>query len=81
VRKVFTVRAVWDKEANVYCSESDIDGLHIEADTLEEFENELFDIAADLIFANHMTDDELASSPPKDIIPAILYKGTLEKVA
>ena len=81
MRKVFTVRAVWDQEAKVYYSESDIEGLHIEADTLEEFENELFDIAADLIFANHMTDEELASSRPKDIIPAILYKGTLEKVA
>jgi hypothetical protein len=79
VRKIFTVKAIWDKDAEVYFSESDISGLHIEADTLEEFESELFEYAAELIVANHMTDEELNSSAPREVIPAILYKVALEK--
>ena len=55
MRKIFTVRAVWDEEAGVYYSDSDISGLHIEAENLEDFERDLFDAAAELIVANHMT--------------------------
>lgn len=33
----FFVQAVWDEEAGVYISHSDIDGLHVEAATLDEF--------------------------------------------
>ena len=61
-------------------SESDISGLHIEAETLEEFENELFDVAAELIAANHLTEEDLSASP-RDVIPAILYRGAPDKVA
>ena len=78
MRKIFTVRAVWDADARVYYSESDISGLHIEAETLEEFESDLFDVAAELIVANHMTEDEL-TSPARDVMPAILYRGAPEK--
>ena len=42
-------------------------------------ESELFDHAAELIVANHMTPEELNSSTPRDMIPAILYKGALQK--
>ncbi len=75
MRKVFTVDAVWDDEARVYFSESDISGLHIEADTLEAFERDLFDVAADLIAANHLSDADLTSARPRDVIPAIVYRG------
>ena len=60
MRKIFTVRAVWDEEAGIYYSDSDISGLHIEADNLEEFERDLFDVAAELIVASHMTPAEIA---------------------
>ena len=33
--------------------EHDITGLHIEAETIEAFEDILFDVAADIIAANH----------------------------
>lgn len=33
----FYVRPVWDEEAKVYYSESNIFGLHIEGETEEEF--------------------------------------------
>ena len=50
----FFIRALWDDEAKVYVSESDIKGLHIEAATLEEFESVIFEHARELIFDNHI---------------------------
>lgn len=50
----FTVRAVWDGEARVYYSESDIDGLYIEEKTLQAFVATLHKVAPDLIMANHL---------------------------
>jgi hypothetical protein len=55
VKRSFTVRALWDRDANVYYSESDIIGLHIETATLDEFEAVLFEVGPDLILANHMS--------------------------
>jgi hypothetical protein len=80
VRKVFTVNAVWDADAGIYFSESDISGLHIEAESLEEFEKEMFEVAADLIVNNHMRDEDIYSPPSKDMIPAIVYRA-IDKVA
>ena len=50
----FFVKAVWDEEAKVFYSDSDIVGLHIEAETIEEFREILVDIAPELIPANHV---------------------------
>lgn len=50
----FFVRALWDDEAKIYVSESDIKGLYIEAETLEDFEAVVFAHAGDLIFDNHV---------------------------
>ena len=36
-RHIFTVKALFDEEAIVFYCESDIDGLHIETKSLEEF--------------------------------------------
>lgn len=55
MKRVFTVEAIWDDEAKVFYSESDISGLHIETKTLEEFEEVMNDVAAELIVANHMS--------------------------
>ena len=54
MKRTFKVSAVWDAEAGVYYSESDIEGLHIEAATLEEFEAILMEVGADLVLANHV---------------------------
>jgi len=37
--RTFYVKAIWDPEAEVWCSESDIPGLVIETATLAEFES------------------------------------------
>ena len=49
----FTVEALWDAEHRVSRSKSDIEGLVIEATTLEDFEEVLQDSAIELILANH----------------------------
>lgn len=76
-KRAFYVRAVWDDEAGVYYSESDIFGLHIESKTIEEFESVLFDLAADLVIANHLSKDDLAQKPLRDIMPAIVWERPL----
>ena len=52
MKRTFFVVAKWDADANVFYSDSDIDGLHIEASTLEEFESLVSELAPDLIFEN-----------------------------
>jgi hypothetical protein len=74
VKRTFFVRALWDEEAKVFYCESDIDGLHIEAADLDTFEDVMFDAAIDLIVANHISLPELAETPLKDLIPAILWE-------
>ena len=71
----FFVRAVWDDEAKVFYSDSDIVGPHIEAETLERFREILVDIAPELILANHITNEDLLTKPLKDLIPTI-WSGT-----
>ena len=53
MKRTFTVKAVWDNEAQVFYAQSDIEGLHIEATSLNEFEEILLDTAPELIMVNH----------------------------
>jgi Domain of unknown function (DUF1902) len=80
MRKSFYIKAIWDDEAKVFYSESDISGLHIETPTIEEFEDLMKDLAVDMVTSNHMTSNELISRPLRDLIPAILWQRP-EKLA
>ena len=71
----FFVKAVWDEEARVFYSDSDIVGLHIEAETIEEFREVLVDVAPELILANHVTNDDLLTKPLRDLVP-VIWSGT-----
>lgn len=73
-QRSFHVKAVWDDEARVYVCESDIIGLHIEASTVDEFEVLMMDMAPELIVANHMSPSDLADTPYRDLIPAIIWE-------
>ena len=73
-KRTFFVRAVWDEDAGVFYSESDIEGLHIEAETLEEFEKVMADEAIDLIVANHISEPDFANKPLRDLVPTILWQ-------
>ena len=81
MKKTFYVRAVWDDEAKRFYSESDIHGLNIETDTVEEFEDVMKDVAAELVLANHYSAEELASTPLKDLTPIILWERPGSKAA
>jgi hypothetical protein len=74
MKRTFFIRALWDEEAKVFYSESDIEGLHIEAPTLEEFETVMEDVAAEPIMSNHTSPADFASKPLKDLVPAILWQ-------
>lgn len=73
-QRSFFIRACWDDEAKVFYSESDIIGLHIEAETLEEFEEVMRASAVELIIANHVTVQEMSSTPMRDLIPGIFWE-------
>lgn len=74
LKRTFSVKAIWDDEAKVFYSESDIEGLHIEAETIAEFEEVVRDLAVDLIFENHITASDMAVTPMKDLVPSILWQ-------
>ena len=48
----FYVKAIWDQEAEAWCSESDIPGLVIETATLAEFESLARHFAPELLAEN-----------------------------
>lgn len=73
-KRTFVVKAIWDEEAGVFYSESDIIGLHIEAETLEEFGRIMRENAFDLILANHIEPQDLAENKISDLIPTIFWE-------
>ena len=52
-RRSFWVKARWDAEEKIFRSESNIIGLHIEASTLDEFQEIMSDLVPELVAANH----------------------------
>ena len=79
-KRHFTVKALWDKEAGVFYSESDIIGLHIEAKTLAEFESAMEKYAVDLIVANHIEPHDLSRGAISSLIPTIFYKQDFDSM-
>ncbi len=70
----FNVKAVWDAEAGVFYSESDIIGLHIEAENLEEFEAAAAELGPKLIMENHITKRDIAQRSLSELIPWIKFR-------
>lgn len=70
----FTVRAVYDDEAGVFYTQSDIVGLHVEAKTLEDVEDLVLSLAPELIVANHLTKPDLVGRSIADLIPMIVFE-------
>ncbi len=70
----FHVHAIWDEEAKVFFSNSDIVGLHIEAPTLEEFEATMKALAPEMVLENHVSKHDLSSKSFLDLIPAIYFE-------
>ena len=70
----YSVTPIWDEEAQVFYSKSRIRGPYIEAETLDEFEYVTFDLATDLVVENHLSSEEVSTTPPKDLIPSIVLR-------
>ena len=70
----FTVTAIWDDEAELWVSETDISGLVIEAATLDEFEALVFALAPEMILDNHLRPEGLADAPAREVMPSVIWK-------
>lgn len=69
----FWVKAKWDPENRIFWSESNIVGLHIEAPTLDEFQEVMTALVPELIAANH-GERELIYSGKKVSVPRKIVK-------
>ena len=76
-QRTFRVRPIWDSEAGVFVSDSDIIGLHVEAATVDEFEALVLEFAPELVLANHRSLDDLVSRPLRDLVPTIIIEMPL----
>ena len=81
MQRTFKVEACWDEDAKVWYSVSDIKGLNIEAETLQEFEDVMFDVAIELIVSNHIKLKDLAKRSMAELVPAILWQRPTEQLA
>lgn len=55
MKSSYYVLALWDPEAAVWTSESDIPGLVIEANTLAEFESLMLELGPEMLTVNEGT--------------------------
>lgn len=70
----FYVKALWDDEAEVFYSESDIVGLHIEAATIDEFVSVMEEMAPQMVVENHVTKQDLGKKSVLDMISSIIFQ-------
>jgi len=52
MQSTYYVKAIWDPEASVWISETDIPGLVIEANTLTEFESLMVELGPEMLAEN-----------------------------
>lgn len=81
MKRTFFVKALWDEEVKVWYCESDILGLHIEAKTLDGFEEVMNDVALELIMDNHLRQEDIFSLPIKAWVPTIIWQRPPEEKA
>lgn len=72
-KMIFKVQFIWDEDAEVFYTESDIKGLNLEDTSLERLQEATEEIAPELIMRNHISADDLQSFDIKDLIPSIHY--------
>lgn len=75
----FYVKVTWDEEAEVFISESDIKGLHIEAKTIDEFEVVMKDLVGDLIIANHIQGPDFTTRKIEDLFSTVVWERPFDE--
>ena len=76
----FWVKATWDADSDIFVSESNIKGLHLEAVTLAEFQDEVLRIAPELIMDNHEEEIEEPRAHNMPITEAVWAYGKQQPV-
>ena len=71
----FYIRPIWDDEAKIYYSDSNIIGLHLEARSIDELFAIADEVAIDLVLANHISQDDIFAKPLKEMISTMCYDG------
>lgn len=79
----FYVRPVFDADAGVYYSESDIVGLHVEAGSIHEFNEIVRSIVHEIVLENHVKPARERSGEPSETVASILLEpvAALDRVA
>ena len=49
----YLIHAIWDEEAGVFYAESNVPGLHIEAETIQQFIEVIQDVVPQLLESNN----------------------------
>jgi hypothetical protein len=73
MKRTFYVKALWDSEANVWYSQTDIEGLFIETKTLTEFEEIMPELARDMILANHGPKPNQTEISPQELFATVTW--------
>ncbi len=80
MRDELYVQAIWDEEAGVYISESNIPGMFIQTETLGLFEEVMLDVVPDLIEANILKPAREAKAQAKQPEKVgFIFKGVSER--
>ena len=74
MKRTFYVKAGWDDEAKVWISETDIEGLFINAKDLDEFEEVVNEFAGELVLENHWRRENVPSEMIGNTVPIILWQ-------
>lgn len=74
----YTVEAIWDPQASVWTSRSDIKGLVIETETLDEFEEMVLALGPEMIRDNHLAPAGLSDEKAADLMPTIVWRRPAE---
>jgi hypothetical protein len=75
MKRTFFVKALWDDEAKVWYSDTDIQGLFINAKNLNEFEDVINEFAGDLVLENHWRHDQISEELMKSTVPIIIWQS------
>jgi Domain of unknown function (DUF1902) len=74
MKRTFYVKAIWDGEAKIWISETDIEGLFINAKDLDEFEEVVGEFAGELVLENHWRNENVSPEVAANTVPIILWQ-------
>jgi Domain of unknown function (DUF1902) len=74
MKRTFYVKAIWDDEAKIWISETDIQGLFINAKDLDEFEEVVNEFAGELVLENHWRHEKVPPEVIGNTVPIILWQ-------